>query len=602
VKITEVMQQLRDEATRRHESAASAHNGTAVNVEPAWTLPAPPTVHVTPLKEGAVERFSELERQALQKTEVSGRVPKFLRRLFRKQGGFNKQILEVGKFLMKENREAKKRLREITAYLQAENGWLDGVTDALMQVQGTLQRRLQNQHSLEGRLLAMGDKVSQARSESLERHSQLAEDLSAVASARTSELAALGDALKREAKAREGVEERVRGQHKRLDGFSDILEAAREDLAGEAKVREAVEETVRGQHTRLDVFSNILEAARQALAAEAAVRQGLGLRFDEDHSTVTSLAHAMKEASEGIRLAGAENDRLSRELQEARVALSSMKDLLTKIEERLVGESSYLKRELHLHSQDLATLRASGGPVRGRKPAGILPASASEVDEHRFDSFYLAFENQFRGTRADIKQRVRVYVPFIKQARLGKRQSPVLDLGCGRGEWLELLREEALVGHGIDLNEFMVAECTERKLSVKQADVIQHLATLRSDSQGAITAFHLIEHLPFPILVKLFAESLRVLRPGGICIFETPNPDNLQVGSNRFYADPTHLHPLPHAFTKFAMSTAGFKRLEVLPLHPDLNAMPMTEEAAPIERFAHEMFFGAQDYAVIGRK
>jgi SAM-dependent methyltransferase len=567
--ITEVMQQLSDKV-RNGQSSIVLATGAEDPLDQSPSLPPkPPTLHVTPLKEDTAERIDEVQRRAKQKTEVNRYIPKFLRGLFRKQGSFNKEILEVSRLLMKENSEADKRLREIAAYLRAENGWFDGVMSAFAQVQRTLQRRIDNQYSLEARLLVVDNKVVEAQAESRQKRQQLQEILDNVAS---------------EAKARESFEHRLEGMY-----------AA---LADEAKAREGAEERLRGQHDRLDGISDILKSLQEALAGESKARESLGGRIDE----ITSLTGMVTEASEGVRLAKTEYDRLGRELRAAEAALGSIQDLVTRTDERQLADASYIKRQLHLHAQSLATLDTSARPTRGRKKTAAAPGSPDRMDQNHFDSFYLAFENKFRGTRAEIKQRARVYVPFLKKARVGKPESPVLDLGSGRGEWLELLRDEGLVGRGIDLNEFMVSECVERKLDVAHADAIQYLGTLDTDSQGAVTALHLIEHLPFAVLAKLFAESLRVLQPGGICIFETPNPDNLQVGSNRFYSDPTHLHPLPSAFTKFVMSITGFERLEVLPLHPDDNAVPLTDQAAPFERFAHEMFFGAQDYAVIGRK
>jgi len=247
-------------------------------------------------------------------------------------------------------------------------------------------------------------------------------------------------------------------------------------------------------------------------------------------------------------------------------------------------------------------LTASRPPGKGKGRAVHPTAGDDDITKREFDNFYLAFENKFRGSRRDIRERVKVYLPFLTKAEAGKRERPVIDLGCGRGEWLELLRDEKLVGKGIDLNEFMVAECVDRQLAVTKADALAHLTALTSETAGAITAFHVIEHLPFASLLRLCAESLRVLRPHGILILETPNPDNLQVGANRFYSDPTHRHPLPHALTRFVMASAGFKKIELLPLHPDANAVALADKATPLERLSYGLFFGAQDYAVIGRK
>jgi O-antigen chain-terminating methyltransferase len=541
--------------------------------------------------------------------------------------------VEVDRLLMKESGEANKRLREITAYLSAENGWFDGVMAAFSQVHRSLQRRIDNQYSLETRLLAVDNKVAETRTEARRRQLHVQDAFERIIAARTAaddahantdnRLTALNDrlnegtkagealarrvedlkaALASETKARAAMDDQVSGQHARLDGLSGLVQELRRALSDEYKAREAVAERVAAQHVRIDDCSNILEAVRQGLTAEARAREAIGVRTDEDHAVLGSLVDVVKGLSETIRVAKTENDRLSSDLRAEEARVSSIKHVLTMAEERQTADASYLKRQLYVHAQTLATLQGSVRPTSRRKDTAAASSDSDQINQRQFDSFYLAFENQFRGTRAEIKERVSVYVPLIKKAKAGTRQTPLIDLGCGRGEWLEVLRDEGLFARGIDLNEFMVLECAERQLQAVQADVIPHLATLDSDSLGALTAFHLIEHLSFDVLAALFAESLRVLRPGGICIFETPNPGNIQVGSNRFYSDPTHLHPLPSDFTKFLMSTTGFKGVEVMPLHPDSHAVPLTDNAAPFDRFAHEMFFGAQDYAVIGRK
>ena len=115
----------------------------------------------------------------------------------------------------------------------------------------------------------------------------------------------------------------------------------------------------------------------------------------------------------------------------------------------------------------------------------------------------------------------------------------MLDAGCGRGEWLELLKEQGITtGRGIDNNRVMVKQCEGYGLDVIEGDVIESLRDFPSASLGAVTAFHLIEHLPLNVLVKFLDETARVLKSGGIAIFETPNPENILVGAFTFYLDP----------------------------------------------------------------
>jgi 2-polyprenyl-3-methyl-5-hydroxy-6-metoxy-1,4-benzoquinol methylase len=116
-----------------------------------------------------------------------------------------------------------------------------------------------------------------------------------------------------------------------------------------------------------------------------------------------------------------------------------------------------------------------------------------------------------------------------------------------------------------------------------------------------VTGFHIIEHLPFEVLVKLMDETVRVLKPGGVAIFETPNPENVLVGSYTFYLDPTHRNPLPSAVVKFMAEARGLCRVEVMPLH-SLEAYRMEEAGLEITKRFNEYFYGPQDYAVVGWK
>lgn len=183
------------------------------------------------------------------------------------------------------------------------------------------------------------------------------------------------------------------------------------------------------------------------------------------------------------------------------------------------------------------------------------------------DDFYRAFEDKFRGSRELIKSRHLVYLPFIEPLRSLYEQINVIDLGCGRGEWLELLRDCGFDGHGVDLDDGMLAACRERGLSVITNDAISALRELPDESQAIVSGFHIAEHLPFSNLRSLVQEALRVLKPAGLLILETPNPENLVVGSSSFYLDPSHERPIPWELLSFLAEHSGFERTKVLRLH-----------------------------------
>jgi SAM-dependent methyltransferase len=181
--------------------------------------------------------------------------------------------------------------------------------------------------------------------------------------------------------------------------------------------------------------------------------------------------------------------------------------------------------------------------------------------------FYRAFEDRYRGSREAIRARQSVYLPFLHALRKLAPDAMVTDLGCGRGEWLELLRSEGIPAQGVDMDEGMLQACRELGLDVRHGDAISFLQGLGPASQAAVTGFHLAEHLPFDVLQQLVTQALRVLRPGGLLILETPNPENVLVGTSGFYVDPTHVRPLPPLLLNFLLEFHGFARVKTLRLN-----------------------------------
>ena len=210
--------------------------------------------------------------------------------------------------------------------------------------------------------------------------------------------------------------------------------------------------------------------------------------------------------------------------------------------------------------------------------------------------FYRAFEDRYRGSRALIKQRLQAYASFLEATRGLSAPASILDLGCGRGEWLELLRERGFPARGVDLDAGMLANCSDLGLDVRQMDALVALREVPDASVSVVSAFHLVEHIPFETVRQLIAEAYRILVPGGLLLMETPNPENLVVGTANFYLDPTHERPVPPLLLSFATEYAGFMRNKVLRLQDEagmltgsLDLWQVLEGASP-------------DYGVVAQK
>jgi SAM-dependent methyltransferase len=226
------------------------------------------------------------------------------------------------------------------------------------------------------------------------------------------------------------------------------------------------------------------------------------------------------------------------------------------------------------------------------------------------DDFYRALEDRFRGSRELIKSRQSVYLPFV-EALASRVPKKVLDVGCGRAEWLELLGERGVAAEGLDLNEAFVADGQRAGLAVFSADAMQYLSQQADQSYGLISAFHVVEHLGFENLLLFLREAYRVVDDGGAILLETPNPANLLVGACNFYLDPTHERPIPSILLSFAAEFSGFERVVIVPVNRDflqnnLELMPTELSGASVINKVvssiDQNFMQAPDYAIIAFK
>jgi len=290
------------------------------------------------------------------------------------------------------------------------------------------------------------------------------------------------------------------------------------------------------------------------------------------------------------------------ELNEKKVGREELIGLSETIEGQIRSILGQIKdHKLNIVDQD-RRLRLLLEEARKRLPEALSTEQIEKMvaeEDHILNAVYVGFEDKFRGTREDIKGRQKIYLPFLRAARAGTRRRPVLDVGCGRGEWLELLKENELVAMGVDANQVMQRMCEDLGLHVEMGDAVEFLIDQKPNTLGAVTGFHIVEHLPTRKMVALFDEALRVLKPGGIVIFETPNPENILVGSCTFYTDPTHKRPIPPDTLLYLIENRGFVGPEIVRSSP-LNYAPYSGEDA-LKHIFHR-FNMEQDYALIARK
>jgi SAM-dependent methyltransferase len=270
--------------------------------------------------------------------------------------------------------------------------------------------------------------------------------------------------------------------------------------------------------------------------------------------------------------------------------------------ERQVASLSHAVDELGRLARDTQDrLQSVEAELRILRARGV---SGHDVDGWgpRFAAIYADFTEHFRGSTAEVSAKLEGYLPDVHRL---VDQGGVVDVGCGRGEWLALLRAAGVTARGVDANAAFVAAGRARGLDMEFGDALGYLEALPRDSIDMVTAFHVIEHLATEDLLALLEAARGALRPGGCLLLETPNPTNLVMAACDFYNDPTHRSPLPPALTEYLVSTEGFGDVEVRPLHPKTSALMPASSAdacAPVHEFVAQTLFGPQDYAVLGYK
>ncbi len=302
----------------------------------------------------------------------------------------------------------------------------------------------------------------------------------------------------------------------------------------------------------------------------------------------------MARSMEGMGIVRKEIGELSLELSQLRATYSmTLASILPKV----------AALELAFDGHPKATRDEGTRPEPGPRPS---PPVSRELD-----AFYAALGEAFRGPEALVRSRVREYVKDLDTVRsLGK----VLDVGCGRGEMLQVLEEAGIEAYGIDTNSLCVERCRARGLEVELADALKHLADVPTASLGAVTAIHLVEHLTTEELIEFLDLAMAALKPGGLLILETPNPENVLVSSTFFYLDPSHRHPLPPPLLQFVVASRGIIDIEIRRLdrsdEVDVSlAIPSPAEDEPwfgdlkrVVDVLNTWFACAADYAILATK
>ena len=335
------------------------------------------------------------------------------------------------------------------------------------------------------------------------------------------------------------------------------------------------------------------------------------------NSTLVQYVNATSGARQVMVEAALEQmDEAVEEVRRVREALAARERRMEAAMAALHGEHGELRTAVGVLQQQVRTARATSpapAPALAAAPgpAAVQPAAgaaAAPDTGHALSDKYVGFEDQFRGSAADIRARLAEYLPIFAGA------SDVLDVGCGRGEFLDLLREHRVSARGIDLNAAMVQVSRDKGLDVTCADALPYLRAQPPGSLGGLFAAQVVEHLEPGYLTRFLDAAFDALRPGAPIVLETINPACWFAFFQSYIRDITHVRPLHPDTLRFLLVATGFQQVEVqyrapYPEHEKLQPLAATgalRDAAEtlnanVEKL-NGLLFTYLDYAAVARK
>ncbi|HUP39049.1 MAG TPA: class I SAM-dependent methyltransferase [Vicinamibacterales bacterium] len=368
---------------------------------------------------------------------------------------------------------------------------------------------------------------------------------------------------------------------------------------------------LREDHRRLVEFQSLLVMYAQQITpyVDTKDRHVAGLMHGVA-AGISGLSDEVQKRWESMLARERRYDAKLNDLSEVRTTLGVMQRAVQTVKRELEQRSGAMGATSAMGATGAVGATGAGATGAGATGAPIAPNAPFAPTAPSLDSYkYVGFEDQFRGSQDDIGERVAAYVPLFEGA------SDVLDVGCGRGEFLALLKAKGISARGVDLNDEMAAVCRERGLDATAGDALSYLLAQPDQSLGGLFAAQVVEHLEPDYLMRFLEAAYHKLRPGSKIVLETINAACWYAFFSSYIRDITHVRPLHPDTLKYLVSASGFQKVSVrftapFPEQSKLQTVaasadkPESVEVAFNENVnkLNDLLFTYLDYAAVGER
>ena len=521
-------------------------------------------------------------RKLLQSEVVDWTLSPFLDR----QTYFNKKITEILRFLNSKQESTESSLESLNSKQESTESSLESLNSKQESTESSLESLNSKQESTESSLESLNSKQESTESS--------LESLNSKQESTESSLESLNSKQESTESSLESLNSKQESTESSLESLNSKQESTESSLESLNSKQESTESSLESLNSKQESTESSLESLNSKQESTESSLESLNSKQESTESSLESLNSKQESTESSLESLNSKQESTESSLESLNSKQESTESSLESLnskQESTESKFSNILKNIELFNSQLSDLKIALNKLR---------TFSYTTDISIDDLNYGSFEERFRGSYETIKERQKRFLKFIKTANKNTNEGFFIDIGSGRGEFLDLLKEANIPCKGIDIDKRMIELSQKHGHEVTNIDALDFLRSASDNELKGVVSFQVIEHLNPNSMIHLIHQCCRTIKKGGTLILETVNPNSLHSLMS-FWNDPTHLHPIPPDVLKFYFEMADFKDVEIL-YYSDVPETELLEGDNNNTKKLNKLLFGPQDYAVIGWK